>query len=100
MALFVGNRRYYFGRDVFFGMNQFERIVKNTILSNEMLSKLVKMDVTHFLIGHSLMNRWANAKFNTAEKKKLRDFLKNDMKLLYARGGYGLYELKRENRFR
>jgi len=95
MALFLGNRQYYSRQDVFFGINQFEGIIKNTVSSNEMSMKLLKMEVTHFLIGHSLMNKWANAKFSAAEKKKLKEFFKNNMNLLFAKGGYGLYELKR-----
>jgi hypothetical protein len=95
MALFVGNRRYYFRRDIFFGIGQFERIVKKTISSNEMSAELLKTNVTHLLIGHSLMNEWANAKFNATEKKKMKDFFKNNMTLLFAKGGYGLYALKR-----
>jgi len=94
MALFVGNRSYYFRRNVFFGIGQFERIVKNAISSNEMAAELSKMNITHFLIGHSLMEKWANARFNSAEKTKLTDFFKTEMKLLFVSGGYGLYELE------
>jgi len=94
MALFLGNRRYYCRKNIFFGINQFERILENTISSNEMSMELVKKDVTHLLIGRSLMNKWVNTKFNALEKKKLNEFFKNNMKLLFAKGGYGLYELK------
>jgi hypothetical protein len=95
MALFLGNRRYYCRQDIFFGINKFEKIVKKTISSNEMSIELSKMDVTHLLIGHSLMNKWANARFSAAEKKKVKEFFKNNLKLLVAKGGYGLHELKR-----
>ncbi len=99
MALFLGNRRYYCRKDIFFGINQFERIVKNSISSNEISRELAKQEVTHLLIGQSLMNKWTNATFNTAEQKKLKEFFKNHMKLLLGKGGYALYELKRQNGF-
>jgi hypothetical protein len=95
MALFLGDRGYYCRQDIFFGINQFERIVKSTISSNEMSMELVRMDVSHLLIGRSLMNKWVNARFNAVEKKKVKEFFENNMKLLFAKGGYGLYELKR-----
>lgn len=95
MALFLGNRRYYCRKDIFFGINLFEKIVKNTTSSNEISMELAKQEVTHLLIGHSLMNKWANATFTAAEKKKLKEFFKNHMKLLLGKGGYALYELKR-----
>ena len=95
MGLFIGNRRYYSDRELIFGNNQFRKIVKGARSYDDVVSVLKGRGFTHLLIRFELFNRWAGVQFNDREREMLNTFFKKNVKLMFAKGGYGLFEFMR-----
>jgi len=95
MGLFIGNRRYYSDRELIFGNNQFRKIVKAARSYDDVVSVLKGRGFTHLLIRFELFNRWAGVQFNDRDREMLNTFFKKNVKLMFAKGGYGLFEFMR-----
>jgi hypothetical protein len=92
LCLFLGNRGYYSDREMLFGDKFFREIVKTTDSAEETVRYLKDRKITHLLIGQNLFKQWSR-QFNHGEKVILADFFKNRAKLIFAKGGYGLYQI-------
>ena len=93
LGLFLGNRRYYSDRELIFGNNQFRKVVKEAASDGDILSALRGRGFTHIFVRFDLFNKWAAVQFNTREKTILDAFFKKNVRLLIAKGGYGLFQL-------
>ncbi len=93
LGIFLGNRRYYSDREMFFDMNLFRKIVKQANSPEKIMSELNKKDITHILIRYDLFNKWCDTNFDDNSKKMLKIFFKEHLKLLFYKGGYGLSEI-------
>jgi len=94
LCFFLGNRRYYSDREVFFDetilMNSLKRSAKPEIIVSDMKKK----GITHLVLWFDMFNKWANNNFNEDERILLDRFFKENTALLFSKGGYGLFELK------
>lgn len=93
LGIFLGNRRYYSDRELVFGNNQFRKIVKEAESHGDILFALKGRGYTHIFVRFDLFNKWAAVQFNAREKKILDAFFKKNVRLLIAKGGYGLFQL-------
>jgi hypothetical protein len=93
MALFLGNRRYYSDRDMFFGINFFKKRVKNAQGPGDILQALQGKGVTHVLVGRNLFEWWAGKNFDQAEAQHIAAFFQNHMTILFSKNNYTLYHL-------
>jgi 4-amino-4-deoxy-L-arabinose transferase-like glycosyltransferase len=93
LGLFLGNRRYYSDRELIFGNNQFRKVVKEAASDGDILSALRGRGFTHIFVRFDLFNKWAAVQFNAREKTILDAFFKKNVRLLIAKGGYGLFQL-------
>ena len=94
MALFLGNRGYYFNREVMFGDNLFKKIVKQGDSPSIIRDRLRQMGLTYLVIRYDLFNHWAKSQFNNDEKRRLQRFFAEFVTPLLSHSGYGLYALK------
>ncbi len=93
LALFLGNRLYYFNKPVEFGTQTFARMVIETADETTLSSKLQKSGFTHGIIGVNQFETWANQIFDYKQKEIVSNWLKNNCKLLFSKNGYVVIEL-------
>jgi len=98
---YLGNRGYYCDRDYLFdmqkGVSTFWEIVKRTNSSEEVLTELKKLGVTHFLIRYDIFDRWVKNDFEDRKRTIVSQFFKKYVKLLYFKWGYGVSRLENLN---
>jgi len=97
LFVFIGNRGYYCHRAYLFDMinnrSKLAMLLKSSQDIHGAWRTLRKEGVTHFLINMNVFNRWANESFKGRDMEKLRLFFKKYLKLVYAKNGYGLFNL-------
>jgi hypothetical protein len=93
IALFLGNRGYYFNREVIFGDELIKKIVKHGDSAGIIRDRLQQMGLTHLMIRYDLFNHYAQSQFDHDEKVIIREFFAEYVRLLSNQAGYGLYEL-------
>jgi len=94
MCMFLGNRSYYIDREVVFSYSLASKVVIQKDSSKKILNDLKKRKVTHLLIRYDLFKKRLQDNYNEEDKKIIRQFFKNYVKLLYSKNGHGLYQLK------
>jgi hypothetical protein len=101
LFFYLGNRGYYCDRDYLFdmqkGVSTFWEIVKRTNSSEEILTELKKMGITHLLIRYDIFDRWVKNDFVDREKTIASQFFKKYATLLYFKWGYGVSQLENLN---
>ncbi len=94
LALFLGNRLYYFDKNVEFGNQSFIKMVTDTQADNSLSVQLNKKDYTHCIIGINFLEQWADRIFLNEQKMIISHWLKEDCELLFLKNGYAVYKLK------
>jgi len=95
LCIFLGNRGYYSDREMVFDRNQnlFRKTVKSANSPGKILLDLNKRGITHLLVRYDLFNTWSNNNFDDEEKEMVGEFFKEQITLLFSKGGYGLFRL-------
>jgi len=93
LALFLGKRRYYSDREIIFKVGVFRRAVKKAQSANEIAADLKNSAITHLIIRFDIFKPWSKAVFDNRQKEMLRTFYDSNLKLIFTKGGYGLYQL-------
>lgn len=93
LAIFLGNRGYYFDRNVQFDMKL--PIPANDTAGSGRTVKdlLLQKGITHLLIRYDLFDRWIST-LTDNDKKTLASFFQNRTRLLFASDGHGLFVLE------
>ncbi|UCF94887.1 MAG: phospholipid carrier-dependent glycosyltransferase [Desulfobacterales bacterium] len=94
LALYLGNRRYYSDRNIYFGVKLFERTLKRSESAEKLLHNLGRQRITHLLVRYDLFDRFSKANFNAKQQETLRIFFERHTKKLLLKDGHGLYELE------
>jgi len=101
LFFYLGNRGYYCDRDYLFdmqkGVSTFWEIVKRTNSSEEVLTELKKMGVTHLFIRYDIFDRWVKNDFEDRERTIVSQLFKKYVKSLYFKWGYGAFGLENLN---
>ena len=94
LSLFIGNRRYYFERNVVLDLDLFKKsvIVSNSI--NQISLYMKNHGVTHLLIRYDLLANWIERNLSPEKQTLLLSFLHENTMKLKANERYGLFELK------
>ena len=93
MALFLGNRRYYFDKPVHFENQDFARAVAASANGDTLSSQLKGAGFTHCIIGVQHFEAWVNRAFDDAQKAIVTQWLKEGCRWLYSQNGYIVLEL-------
>jgi len=94
LCLYLGNRRYYSDKEMFFNDTFFRSAVMEAEPLENILVDLKRQGITHLLIRYDLFNQWSNRQLNGRNKKALDNFFKNHTHRLFSEAGYGLYQLQ------
>ena len=95
LCLFLGNRAYYFDREIAFSFDLVSKVVLQEGSSNKIIVDLESRRITHILVRYDMFNKWLNDNYNDIEKKVISKFFKSHVRLLYLKNGHGLYQLKK-----
>ncbi len=91
LAIFLGKRRYYFDRDVYF-VNQLHWTTR--LSSNiEGLERLRQSGFTHIIVRYDLFNSAMQRQLTADQAGWLVKFFNEHATLLFRRDGYGVYKL-------
>ena len=93
LALFLGNRLYYFNKPVEFGTQTFAKMVNDTGEEMTLSSHIQKSGFTHGIIGIHHFETWANQVFDGKQKQIVSEWLKDDCRLLFSKNGFAVFEL-------
>ncbi len=96
LCLFLGNRGYYFDREIAFTFDLVSKVVLQEGSSDKILADLERRRITHILVRYDMFNKWLNKNYNEREKEVVRQFIKNHVELLYSKNGHGLYQLEKQ----
>ena len=96
LCLFLGNRGYYFDREIAFSFDLVSKVILQESSSDKTLVDLEKRRITHILVRYDLYNRWLHDNYNNREKEVIRIFFKKHTKLIFSKNGHGLYRLKNQ----
>lgn len=88
LGIFMGNRRYYSDRDMFFDDKLIFKAIKSNTSTREIFKILKKRSVTHILIWEEFFIQWTNVNLDKEELNALRTFFKRYSKLLFTKNGY------------
>lgn len=92
LALFLGNRRYYSDHKMIFDNEMFKKTIKHSKEIEDIIDDLSQNGITHIIVNYDLFNQWAEKQFPDSERSLIKTFF-NKIKILYAKDGFGLYEV-------
>ena len=94
LGLFLGNRRYYSDRELFFGVNKFKKIIDRVDSTKILINDLRESGFTHLIIRFDLYNQWTSRQFGDSKKQMLKIFFDSHVRHILSKDGYGLFELR------
>lgn len=93
LAVFLGNRGYYFDRDVLFDMKLPIPAVAVEGSGQAVADLLRRQGITHLLIRYDLFDRWLGGLTNN-DREIIAQFFQTQTRLLFSSGGHGLFALQ------
>ena len=97
IALFLGNRRYYFDKEVAFSSETFKNAVERSTPDKSIVTELSTAGFTHVIVNVGLFKTWAKSVFHNEQLIKINTFFDTNSKFIYAKNGYYLYEILNKN---
>jgi hypothetical protein len=98
LFFFLGKRGYYCDRDYVLDMPRsisfFHEALKRSETPEQLLVKIRKMGITHFLIRHDLFIKWSTDNLTPGQRRLLREFFKDHVRLLYHKARYSISEIR------
>jgi hypothetical protein len=91
LALFLGNRLYFFDRPVEFRTQAFADMVEETTDTRDLNTRLQDDGFSHCIIGIQNFESWVNRVFTDNQKKNIVQWLRNDCIQLFSQNGYVVY---------
>jgi 4-amino-4-deoxy-L-arabinose transferase-like glycosyltransferase len=93
LAIFMGERRYYFDRDVTFNEGLLLHAIKKAVNSDEIDSFLKDSDITSILVRMEIFQKWLVNNLTADEIKRFKAFWKAHARKIAARGTYALFAM-------
>jgi 4-amino-4-deoxy-L-arabinose transferase-like glycosyltransferase len=97
LCLFLGNRGYYFDREIAFSHDLVSKTVLREDSTEKILADLKSRRITHILVRYDMFNKWLNDHYNNREKEVIIKFFKKHTNLIFSKNGHGLYRLKNQS---
>lgn len=94
LALFLGQRRYYFDRDVIFNEGYLAKVIKEAHKPEQIRRRFDAAGITHLMVRRDLFERWAANAMSPREMNRLASFWNDHVEKLKDSGGVSLYALK------
>jgi hypothetical protein len=98
LGVYLGNRSYYSERELIFDSNTyFWNPLNQKSSARKLWSHLQKSGITHMIIRYDLFENRVTHNYSDDQRRTLDFFFENYLKLLFSKGGYGLFELGSKN---
>jgi len=94
LCLFLGNRGYYFDREIAFSFDLVSKIRLREDSTEKILVDLKSRSITHLLIRYDLFNKRLHDNYSDREKEVIRKFFKKYTSLIFSKNGHGLYRVE------
>jgi hypothetical protein len=94
LALFLGQRRYYFDRDVVFSEGLIGNAVANSQTPEEIGLQLKAMGITHLMARQDLFQRWLGFTLAPEEIDRLNLFWETHTRKLHELNGFALFKIE------
>ena len=95
LALWLGDRGYYFDRKVFFALRLPEAVLDRSDSPESVALALHRMGISCILVRYDLMNDWLSRQPDTHDKMMLMSFFQHNTRLIFSKLGHGVYEILR-----
>ncbi len=93
LGLFLGQRMYYFDRDITFNEGLLLNAVADSENAYDILQHLNKKKITHLMVRLDLYQNWLRMKLEPSDILKLNTFLQYHTHKIEEMNGFGLYGL-------
>lgn len=93
LALFLGERRYYFDRDVLFNEGILKSSLRTGAKPDEVLSEIRGFGITHLMIRADLFNNWVINSLTDDERTALKKFWEKYVRFKIDKNGFFLFEI-------
>ena len=94
LGLFVGQRMYYFEREIVFSEGILGESLRGKPSPDDVLSFLRRHGITHLLIRWDLFHNWTQQALDNGEKDALKKFWEQHIQTIMANNGYYLFGIK------
>lgn len=94
LGMFIGQRRYYYDRDITFNEGLLLRAVRRAEEPHEVMTYLREKRVTHLMVRIDLFMEWLSFNITTVELKKFKKFWGMHTEKLQESNGFALYAFK------
>jgi hypothetical protein len=93
LSIFLGNRRYYFDREVLFELKLLQIAIAEAASPEDLRRSLKSRGITHLVVGSVLFNNWVAGNLAPPQKRLLQRFFNEKTQLLFMENGHGVLEL-------
>ena len=93
LALWLGDRGYYFDRRVFFALTLPETVLGPSTSPNDVAMALHRMGISHIIVRYDFMNDWLSQQPDSHDKTMLISFFRRNTRLIFSQLGHGVYEI-------
>jgi len=95
LGLFLGQRMYYFDREILFNEGLLLKAVIESNRDHDIYKYLHKEGITHVILRVDLFLDWESRNMNSSNINKLQNFLDNNLRKIKEIKGFSLYALQR-----
>ena len=93
LSIFLGNRRYYFDREVLSDLPLVQTALADAANPEDLRRSLKSRGVTHLVVGSALFNNWVAGNLAPTQKALLQRFFNEKTRVLFMENGHGVLEL-------
>jgi hypothetical protein len=93
LSIFLGNRRYYFDREVLSDLPLVQTALADAANPEDLLRSLKNRGVTHLVVGSALFNNWVAGNLSPSQKVLLQGFFNEKTRALFMENGHAVLEL-------
>jgi hypothetical protein len=93
LSIFLGNRRYYFEREVLFDLALVQSALTEAASPEDFRRSLKSRGITHMVVGSALFNNWVAGNLAPPQKALLQRFFNEKTRVLFKENGHGVLEL-------
>jgi hypothetical protein len=95
LGLFLGQRMYYFDREVSFNEGWLLKAIANSKSSQDIAMFFSEKGITHFMVRKDLFRNWLGQNIKPSDVQKFQEFWKGHIRKLKEVNGFVLYSLVR-----
>jgi 4-amino-4-deoxy-L-arabinose transferase-like glycosyltransferase len=93
LSIFLGNRRYYFEREVLFDLALVQSALTAAASPEDLRRSLKSHGVSHFVVGTALFNNWVTENLSPSQRSLLQGFFNEKTRVLFIENGHAVLDL-------